>query len=46
MAGCASTCRALAIVREIAQTHNAESGLGPGAGGRGTLVTVAFPKAA
>ena len=36
----------LAIVREIAQTHNAESGLGPGAGGRGTLVTVAFPKAA
>ena len=36
----------LAIVREIAQSHNAETRLGPGAGGRGTLVTVAFPRAA
>jgi len=36
----------LAIVREIAQSHNAEIRLGPGAGGAGTLVTVAFPKAA
>ncbi|MEK7877467.1 MAG: sensor histidine kinase [Pseudomonadota bacterium] len=36
----------LAIVREIAQSHNAETRLGPGTSGRGTLVTVAFPKAA
>ena len=36
----------LAIVREIAQDHNAEIRLGPGADGRGTLVTVAFPRAA
>jgi len=36
----------LAIVREIAQTHNAETRLGPGAGGSGTLVTVVFPRAA
>ena len=36
----------LAIVREIAQSHNAETRLGPGAGGTGTLVTVAFPRAA
>lgn len=36
----------LAIVREIAQNHNAEIRLGPGAGSAGTLVTVAFPKAA
>ena len=34
----------LAIVREIAQSHNAEARLGPGAGGKGTLVTIAFPK--
>lgn len=36
----------LAIVREIAQSHNAETRLGPGAGGSGTLVTVVFPHAA
>ncbi len=36
----------LAIVREIAQSHNAETRLGPGAGGVGTRVTVAFPKTA
>ncbi|MFI4914789.1 MAG: sensor histidine kinase [Steroidobacterales bacterium] len=36
----------LAIVREIAQSHNAETLLGPGAGGNGTLVTVVFPQAA
>ncbi len=36
----------LAIVREIAQSHNAETRLGPGANGGGTLVTVAFPQAA
>lgn len=36
----------LAIVREIAQSHNAETRLGPGAGGRGTLITVVFPHAA
>ena len=36
----------LAIVREIAQRHNAETRLGPGAGGSGTLVTVVFPRAA
>ena len=36
----------LAIVREIAQSHNAETRLGPGAGGKGTLVTVEFPHAA
>jgi two-component system sensor histidine kinase TctE len=35
----------LAIVREIAQSHNAETRLGPGAGGSGTRVTVVFPKA-
>lgn len=35
----------LAIVREIAQSHNAETRLGPGAGGTGTLVTVVFPHA-
>lgn len=36
----------LAIVREIAQNHGAQTRLGPGAGGRGTIVTVEFPKAA
>ena len=36
----------LAIVREIAQGHNADARLGPGASGGGTLATVAFPKAA
>ncbi|MBI4192564.1 MAG: sensor histidine kinase N-terminal domain-containing protein [Betaproteobacteria bacterium] len=36
----------LAIVREIAQSHNADIRLGPGANGSGTLVTVAFPRAA
>jgi len=36
----------LAIVHEIAQSHNAKTRLGPGPGGRGTLVTVAFPRAA
>lgn len=36
----------LAIVHEIAQSHNAEIRLGPGAGGRGTRVTVAFPRTA
>ena len=36
----------LAIVREIAHSHAAETRLGPGAGGKGTLVTVAFPRAA
>jgi two-component system sensor histidine kinase TctE len=36
----------LAIVREIAQSHNADVSLGPGAGGSGTLVTVAFSPAA
>lgn len=36
----------LAIVREIAQSHNAEIRLGPGATGIGTLVTVVFPQAA
>jgi len=36
----------LSIVHEIAQSHNAETRLGPGAGGRGTRVTVAFPRAA
>lgn len=36
----------LAIVREIAQSHNAETRLGPGASGNGTLVMVVFPHAA
>jgi two-component system sensor histidine kinase TctE len=36
----------LAIVREIAQSHNAEIRLGPGANSTGTLVTVVFPPAA
>ena len=36
----------LAIVREIAHSHAAETRLGPGAGGSGTRVTVVFPKAA
>ena len=36
----------LAIVREIAQSHNAKTRLGPGAGGSGTLITVVFPHAA
>jgi two-component system sensor histidine kinase TctE len=36
----------LAIVREIAQSHNADTRLGPRARGDGTLVTVAFPQAA
>jgi len=36
----------LAIVREIAQSHNAKTHLGPGAGGSGTRVTVTFPRAA
>jgi len=35
----------LAIVREIAQSHNADTRLGAGANGRGTLVTIAFPTA-
>ena len=35
----------LAIVREIAEGHNAEARLGPGANGSGTLVTIAFPRA-
>lgn len=33
----------LAIVREIAQTHNAEVALMPGSGGTGTVVSVVFP---
>ncbi|MGH8634301.1 MAG: sensor histidine kinase, partial [Burkholderiales bacterium] len=36
----------LAIVREIALSHGAEVTLGAGAGGQGTLVRVAFPRAA
>lgn len=36
----------LAIVREIAQSHNADTRLGAGANGDGTLVTIAFPTAA
>ena len=36
----------LAIVREIAQSHNADTRLGPAINGSGTLVTVAFPQAA
>ena len=36
----------LAIVREIAQRHNADIRLGPGASGAGTLVMVAFARAA
>jgi two-component system sensor histidine kinase TctE len=36
----------LAIVREIAASHKAEVTLATGAGGRGTLVRVAFPLAA
>ena len=35
----------LAIVREIAQGHNAETRLGPGANGSGTSVTITFPGA-
>lgn len=35
----------LAIVREIAQRHGAETSLSPGANGSGTLVTLAFPHA-
>jgi len=34
----------LAIVREIAMSHRAEATLGPGAGGQGTVVRVAFPR--
>jgi len=33
----------LAIVREIAQGHDATTEISPGAGGRGTRVTVSFP---
>jgi two-component system sensor histidine kinase TctE len=33
----------LAIVSEIAQSHGAEVSLAPGAGGIGTVVTIAFP---
>ena len=33
----------LAIVREIARQHGAVVALDPGAGGRGTRVTVSFP---
>ena len=36
----------LAIVREIALSHRAEITLAAGAGGRGTLARVAFPRAA
>ncbi len=36
----------LAIVREIAQSHNADTHLGPGANGGGTLISIAFPTAA
>ena len=36
----------LAIVREIALSHRAEVTLAAGAGGRGTLARVAFPRAA
>lgn len=36
----------LAIVHEIAQSHNAEIRLAPGASGTGTLITVAFPRTA
>jgi two-component system sensor histidine kinase TctE len=36
----------LAIVREIALSHNGEVMLADGAGGRGTVVRVAFPRAA
>ncbi len=36
----------LAIVREIAHSHNAGVGLAAGARGTGTLITVAFPRAA
>jgi two-component system sensor histidine kinase TctE len=36
----------LAIVREIAASHHAEVTLAAGAGGRGTLVRVAFPRVA
>lgn len=35
----------LAIVREIAQSHNADARLGAGANDRGTLVTITFPRA-
>lgn len=36
----------LAIVREIAQRHNAEVSLGQGAGGSGTVIKVTFPRTA
>ncbi|MCE9639396.1 MAG: sensor histidine kinase [Betaproteobacteria bacterium] len=36
----------LAIVREIAQSHNAEAHLTAGAHGSGTLVSIVFPRAA
>ncbi len=36
----------LAIVREIAQRHNAEVSLGQGAGGSGTVIKVTFPLSA
>ena len=36
----------LAIVREIAQSHNAQARMAAGAHGAGTLATVAFPRAA
>jgi two-component system sensor histidine kinase TctE len=35
----------LAIVREIAASHNAKVVLAPGAGGQGTVVRVTFPRA-
>ena len=35
----------LAIVRDIALLHHAELELGEGAGGRGLLVRVRFPRA-
>ena len=34
----------LAIVREIAQSHNAEVRLAAGAGGTGTLISIGFPR--
>ena len=34
----------LAIVREIAQSHNADIRLGPGATGNGTVVSLLFPR--
>ena len=36
----------LAIVRDIAMSHGAEVALADGAGGRGTVVRVSFPRAA